>query len=487
MEFMKSSLAQSTTPRFRDFWEARRRCLPLFKESIAPKARAELWQEYVELSTEARRLKEILDEQSAFAYEQIELAIQALTSDLEQYQPILAQSLDIEIPAECSILQEKKETYNSLQKELNLLNTLASRVNSLRKEVIKTEMRVRNKNKLFDKLSSCGDLVFPRRKELIKQISDQFIGDVQSFVTKYFETETDQLPPLHMLREEIKALQSVAKILTLNTHSFTETRLKLSECWDKIKNLDKERKKEISQKKHQQRQAVEQVLEKIKAFETFCLTQPTRDEAGKQFEEILGFMRTVELNHYEQKSLKDELFKARRPVWDRERLEQEAQENREKEIENKKKQKVQDLRNGITELLQKADDMDLKAFTEEKDALVKQFEEISISKAEKLVFERLFKQLKDAVHEKKSKTLLDLPQSDLDQLEELKKMLTERKERRQEIKAQLETYRKTLGGSGFDFEKAMSVREMIETEKMSLEKINSAIDELEEKIAQIEG
>ena len=112
-----------------------------------------------------------------------------------------------------------------------LLNTLASRVNAMRKEVVKTEMRIRIKNKLLDCLSLCGDQIFPKRKDLIKEISQTFMSDIDHFIASHFEDEEFQRVPLYALREEIKQLQSIAKVLTLNTHAFTETRLKLSGCW----------------------------------------------------------------------------------------------------------------------------------------------------------------------------------------------------------------------------------------------------------------
>src|SRR5687768_8443685 len=73
LEIMKDALSHCPSPRFRDFWEARKICLPFFKEKISSNLRAEFWKEYTDLSVEARRIKEFLDEQSAFACEQIEL------------------------------------------------------------------------------------------------------------------------------------------------------------------------------------------------------------------------------------------------------------------------------------------------------------------------------------------------------------------------------------------------------------------------------
>ena len=65
--------------------------------------------------------------------------------------------------------------------------------------------------------------------------------------------------------------------------------------------------------------------------------------------------------------------------------------------------------------------------------------------------------------------------------------MKERKEQRQEIKTNLEDYRKAVGGSGFDFEKAMLYRELMEEEKNRLDKVNHIIGEIEEKIEEIEG
>jgi len=487
LDFMKEALSQSGTPRFRDFWEGRRLCLPLFKETLNPKSRATLWGEYVELSGEARRLKEILDEQSAFAIEQIELAIQALERDLEQYDSLLAEVHEIHFPEQCFSLKEKKNSYNQLQRELYLLNALASRINALRKEVLRTEMRIRTKNKLFEKLSNCGDRIFPRRKELIKQISHEFLGDIDHFINSHFQKEELQGPPLYALREEIKALQSLAKVLTLNTHAFTETRLKLSECWDKLKEKEKDRKKEFAAKKQVFKQNFDAALEKIKAYEEQCKAGLSADEANRLSNEILEFMRSVELGRDEVRSLKDELYKARRHVFDRERLLEEERVKKERAQDLLRREQINQLKQKLQDLLQKIDQEEAEQILATRDDLWKEYESILIAKAEKQIIERIFKQIKDQLSEKKEKSLIALSEADLQSLEELKTLLDERKERRQEIKNQLESYRKALGGSGFDFEKAMMYRELIETEKASLDKICASIEEIESKIDEIEG
>jgi hypothetical protein len=470
IDFMRAALSHTGTPRFKDFWEGRRLCLPLFKENIAPKVRSQLWGFYIELSSEAKRLKEILDEQSAFAIEQIELAIQGLEGDLQRYDLILSQSQEAPILPKCVTLQDKEEFYNQIQRELSLLNTLAVRVNSMRKEVVKTEMRIRIKNKLLERLSLCGDQIFPKRKELIKKISQEF-KDLH----------------LYSLREEIKQLQSVAKILTLNTHAFTETRIKLSSCWDKIKNREKERKKETQQKKQEFRQNFDLIMEKIKLFAESCMAGMSIEECNRQASEILEFMQTVELGRDEVRILKAEIQKAKQGPFERAQSEELERQKKHQEVEVKRRETINALKEELTTLINQAIGLDVEMLISKRDELHQQFEEIPLAKSEKQIVDRLFKQMKDIIDDKKEKTLLLLSEDDQKALDQLKGILEERKLRRLEIKNQLENYRKLLGGSGFDFEKAMMYREMIEAEKVTLEKINSSVEEIEEKIAEIEG
>jgi hypothetical protein len=357
----------------------------------------------------------------------------------------------------------------------------------MRKEVVKTEMRIRIKNKLLERLSSCGDQVFPKRKELIKKISSEFMSDVDQFISSHFQDEDFQKVPLFALREEIKELQSLAKVLTLNTHVFTETRLKLSVCWDKLKNQEKEWKKETQQKRQVFKQNFDLVMEKIKPFAEQCAAGIGVEECNKQAAEILDFMRTVELGREEVRALKEEIQRARQAPFERAKEEERERQRKEKEQETLRRNRINALKEELGNLLSAAETTPLESLVETRDSLLKQLEEMNLLKVEKQIVDRLFKQLKDAIDEKKEKALLLLSDDDLKALDQLKSALEERKARRIEVKNQLEQYRKMLGGSGFDFEKAMLYREMIETEKTSLEKINTLISEIEDKIEHIEG
>ncbi len=491
VEFMRARLSSFASPRFREFWEIRKLCLPLFKESLSIKSRADLWQQYVDLSVEARRLKEILDEQSAFAYEQIDLAVQSLAQDLSDYQTASSQMSDIPFIVQSISLKEKADSYNQIQKELHFLNAFAAKVNALRKEVIKTDMRIRNKNKLFEKLSLCGDSIFPKRKEFIKKISEDFMSDVTQFVSKHFSRGKESLEsatlPLHSLREEIKILQSIAKVLTLNTHSFTDTRVKLSNCWDLVREQEKEKKKEFNEKKAICQQNFDQAMLKVKEFSDFCLTDIDFSSMEKAYQELMQSLKTVELGRIEFRTVKEQMDLARKPHEDKRKAELEELHDKEKKQEDLRFLKVQEFRAELQALLDAASSLTFEDLVAKRSLLDDSYKALPASKAEKALFDKMFKQLKDKLLEAKGRSLLSLSDDEQEQYEGLKLLLKEKKERRQEMKAQLEVYRKSLGGSSFDFEKAMACRDLMDAEKASLEKINADIEEIEGKISELEG
>jgi len=459
IEFMENSLSQNGNPNFRNFWDARTICLNLFKENITPVLRAHLWNKYSELSKEARRLKEILDEQTAFAVEQIEIAVHALETDVDNYRDQLDKmSFEFEIPSET--LKNKQSEYTAIQKELNLLNTQASRVNALRKELIKTEMRIKQKNKFFQRLSSIGDKIFPRRKELIKEISQLFSNDVENFIQKNFQNK-DLGDSLFFLREEIKALQSMAKLLTLNTQSFTQTRMHLSECWDKIKVEEKERKKVRAQQKAIFKQNFDEAFGKIQEVSTSINESMSMKDANQKIDEILQFMKSVDLGRDEIRILKDEIAKVKKPILEKMRQEEAEKHAIESEKENQRKQKVIELKQEIEDFSQKLPELSLEEIHTVREDLNQKISKSGLNKFEKQEIERLLKKLKnaisDAISEQKEKALLNLSDDERETIQQLKDVLNQRKERRQEIKAQIELLKKASSSSGLDIEQAMNI------------------------------
>ncbi|MES2198841.1 MAG: hypothetical protein V4489_01555 [Chlamydiota bacterium] len=487
IEFMRCRLTGFVSPKFREFWEVRKLCLPFFKDGLSPKTRADLWQQYVDLAVEARRVKEILDERSSFAYEQIDLALQSLVQDLDSVESSLSQIISMEIPSEVRSLAGKKDNYIITQKKLHLFNTLATKVNALRKEVIKTDMRVRSKNKLFEKLSACGDRIFPVRKDLIKMISDDFLEDVNGFFSQYFASGQAPQGSLYALREEVKGLQSIAKVLTLNTYSFTETRLKLSSCWDVLKEWEKEKKKEMSEKRAEYQQNFESNSLKVQEFELFCQQEVSLNEIEAKYVEFVKALREVEMDRVEARMLRERMDLAKKPHEDKKRQHLSDAQEKEKQVEVSRLQKVQELRLSLQSLIENADTLSIDDLSAQKVILEEMHKAIVLSKAEKVLLERLFKQFKDRMLDAKGRSLLALSHDEREQYAGLEQLLEEKKQRRQEVKSQVESYRKILGGSSLDFERAMSYRELMELEKDSLEKINKAISEIESKMEEING
>lgn len=486
IDFMEKALAQTGSPHFKSFWQARGLCLQLFKENIAPAKRSSLWMKYTELSKEARRLKDLLDEQSAFAVEQIEIAIQALETEVSQLDQIKESEAVGELQMDSQVLKRQMSFYSKVQFELDFLNKQASRINALRKELIKTEMRVRKKNKFFQRLSLLGDKVFPRRKELITEISNHFIEDVDKFIAQYFNTEASH-DSLFFLREEIKALQGTAKLLTLNTHAFTHTRMRLSECWDKIKVLEKERKKVRAQQKTVFKENMDAALQKIEECKTAIQGgQISPADGNKKLDEVLTFMRSIELGREELQHLREQIAIARQPLLEMLKTEEQKRHDQEQERQRQKRQKVVDLKHEIDQLIRSVDIHDAVKLVAERDAILEKIQSSALVKTEKLELERLLKPLRDIIADKKAMSLTTLSADDRQALQQLKDALQERRTLRQEIKDQVESLRRSSGSSGLDFEKAMEYNAQLLVQKERLEKINHGIVEIEKKISELE-
>lgn len=484
ISFMEEAISQSKTPHFKSFWQVRDLCLELFKENISPPLRVSLWAKYSELSKEARRLKDLLDEQSAFAVEQIEIAINALENDLEK-KPESQESQSL-AALECKTLEAHSDSYSQIQNELNFLNVQAVRVNALRKELIKTEMRIRKKNKFFQRLSAIGDKIFPRRKELIQGISKQFMEDVEMFINIHFSHEKPRAP-YFFLRDEIKALQGAAKSLTLNSGAFARTRIRLSECWDKIKVLDKERKQELANRKATFKQNVDTVLKNIEEVkQAISSDQLSTADGNQRLDNISASMRDLELGRDEVKFLRDQIAEARKPLLEKMRqIEEERQEHVRERIRQKQKL-IADLQHEIDALLKAAPAYSLEQLSSDQSALLGKIQESALIKTEKQELERQLKPLNDLIADKKEQALMALSADDRQSLEQLREVLRQRRERRQEIKEKLEDLRRACGASGLDFERAMEYQSQIGDEKDRLEKINHGLIEIEEKIVQLE-
>lgn len=486
LAYMTSSISQEGPPRFREFWDARKCTLECFKENINSVIRKKLWDEYDELTKKARVLKQLLEEQSAFAIEHLEEAIKALEADANNFEALLARVGDVEFPDQCPTVKEKAATYNQIQRELNLLNIFASRMHGLRKEVVKTDMRMRFKTKFFKKMSQVSDLIFPKRKQLIDQISQQFLSDVETFIADHFKGEEVVGAPYFALREEIKALQGMAKVLTLSSSAFNRTRLKLSECWDKIKVLEKEHKKEIYAKKQASQENRQTIEKKIEELRVVSLEMPL-PELDKALDELSKEMRQIELHRADVIYLRDQLTALRNPHLAAEKERIKSSEAAAAELLRQKREKLADVKDKMALLVKEGSEEEISTLEQKVAAFKEEVKCLGCSRTDLQQFDRLFRQMNDVVSDVKERNLLNLSDDDRSALESLRNLVEQKKKRRKEVKEQIEIYRRGLTSTGFDFEKAFQLQELMDQEKEMLEKLNSGIEELELKIADLEG
>ncbi len=469
LDFMKSVLSKPEGVTLKDFWDVKKLCGPLFKEQMNPIKRNHLWAEYAELGDEARCLKEIKDEQAAFSVEQVELAIEALEADLDHYDRLVEQIAPVAFPQGLETLEVKEGDYHSVQRELSLLKTLISRLDSLRKEILAIDMRISHKNKILKRLSKLGDQVFPKRKELVKAISDAFVADVEAFVKKRFPEEGDKYDvPYYVIRNEIKTFQGFAKVLTLNTQAFTKSRKTLSEGWDKIKEKETERRAEMGDRFEEQKKNFDELLPKVEAFELFCANpdNQVRSKVLGESNALQEAMKGAALSRDHMKLLKDRIQKARSGV-----LDQVQAKVDEKKAEALKE--VDDLKEKLTQLIENESETALEDLENREEELKKSYESLNLSAVEIHKFERDFADLRSFIFNKKEGVLREAALEDL---------YEERASHVEVIKTQVEEYRKEMGGSNLDFEKAMTYRELYDSAKIHLDKEMEALKNLEEKL-----
>ncbi|ADI38730.1 putative uncharacterized protein [Waddlia chondrophila 2032/99] len=484
IELMEFSISQKGQPDFKTFWNARENCLALFKEEIPPAVRSGYWQKYRELTQQARLLKEHFEEESSFALEQIEKAIEAIENEMNDLENHVEQAELSDFPELFPPIKASRSMYLKLQKELNFLNAYASRINALRKEVAGTKMRMRKKNRFFERLSELGNRVFPKRKEFIETLSDQFASDIDLYIKQRFgQLSADRSP--HVYREEIKALQTAAKMLSLNGKSFSETRKKLSECWDKIKELDKQRKKDYDAKKEIFEKNADEIRQKITAYkETSSSEHLSIGEAREKLDEIQKEMKGIELGREEVKQLREEIAEAKKPLLDL---------LKEEEVKRKKAQleKEEQRQAAVNQVEEKISDLNSNYSKMEADALVRAIEDLKseigslqIPDIEKEGMLRSFVHVEDAAIEKKDREE-KLPEDPLELKNALQKRLQFKQERRSLIKDKFEEYRKASGSSGLDFEQSLHYNQQLTIEKERLEKISSEIKSVEERLSQL--
>ncbi len=210
-------------------------------------------------------------------------------------------------------------------------------------------------------------------------------------------------------------------------------------------------------------------------------------DLDREIDQVLQDMRSVSLHRDDVRTLRNDLSALRAPHLAAQEQRAKELEEAEKELLRIKKEKTARIKESIASLQKEGAELDLDAFSARYEEIVQEIEGLGAGKIERQQLDRLLRPLKDMFADKKEHSLINLSEDDRKTLENLRLVLQQKKERRQEIKETLEGYRKLLGGSSLDFEKAMHLRELIDQEKERLDKANAGIQEIEEKIASLEG
>lgn len=474
IEFLKASLTEGQRPRFKDFWDGRRVLMSIWREGgkELPPEQATLLQE---MSQEARKLKAVVDEQATAALAELEASVHALEVDVQHMPEAIRALAAIEVmPAS---LMHRADSYQTTQKEAQILNQLAHRMTQLRKEVLSRELRVRHKNQLLTRLSTAGDRVYPRRKELVGQLSQWFVEDVTKYLKEAFPQ--DQIVGmLNQHREEIKQLQQVAKLLSLNAVAFNSTRQQLADGWNKVKSADQERKRARQEKQSSLAAATETVNQAIAALEAKAAQVLQGAASATELDALkdaaLKALRTTPVGRDQVKVLKDRIFAAMRPITDKEDAVREEKKRAARGQEDAYRSRVAQMDQAIESEIARLAASDRNVIREAIQHLQTQLTEQSFLLEDMERFQRGIRTLALQAFEKDFE--------DAQEVTALEALASDVKKARQELRNSVDRMRKSRGGSALGVTKALEIESGLLLEKGRLDQINSLLYEIESKL-----
>ncbi|WP_213318078.1 hypothetical protein [Chlamydiifrater volucris] len=492
IEVMKKLLSNTSSTDWRVFWDVRKICLPLFHDLSDPTLRASLWKEYVELTKEARHLKECQDEESSFVISQIDLAITSLEGDIKSFceggSQFSVDRRDLEIFSETKSLAGHSSFYEEKYIQATWLGSFASRIAGLRRELSEVPIRVKAKSEFFRRLFAMGNTIFPIRKSITTEVSNLFSEDVSAFVHLHFKKGTSKdsfKKSLFSLRKEIKSLQSAAKLLAVNSEIFSSTRLQLSECWNCLKGLEKEIRQEQGELKQASVKYVKELEEELAKVIADIEAGASAIQSGRELDRISRKMRSVSLVYSDVQSLKAKIREVYERIQEQKNIEVKANEEARERILLEQREVLQRFVDGV------------KSFREIAHSGKESFSEIEerlnilrsmllgmdfLSQSESLSYEKDLSDCEEILQILQEEQLLQRVGSD-DSFDDLSMVVDLKENRRRQLKQSLEGWKKMVGGSGLSFEQAMHYGSLIQEGKEKLMKLESEISLLKQRMA----
>lgn len=480
LEKMQESLEQKQEPNLSQFWQAKKECVLLFKEKISPQKRNQFWQKYIKLSDEGRIVRDFLDEEALFAIEQIELAI----VDVEKQFQLIEESkctIQLEFPRSPQAFIRIYDSCCNLQNLIQQAQLLAIRLQELRKEISIMSMRMKIKGRFFDRLSLICDKLFPKRNEMIAQLSELFFQTVQDFVRKNFSENHQQLKRnCYFLQNEIREIQAVAKLFSLSTKVFAETRKELSRCWDQLKEIEKEKKEDFSQMKEQSdsnSQKIEKMIQELSEEKDL-----SEKEVMSRLKEIQKEMQGSMLLRKQIAILEKKCELIAKPF-------EEAKEKAKEELREKRKQALLLEEQNVKAFLDKlvllqqsipSESLDITRSTIHN--LEASLTQLECADARKKMLKQRLKEVMTAFAQVEEKALLFQATGSQEDQKRLSLILESKIAQREKLKAFLEECRKERGKSCLDFQKAIELSEKIEKGKAELQALEQSILDFDNKI-----
>lgn len=304
LEYMQVQLSHGELHPLSRFWKMRKFCLDHFKETIPVSKRLRLWEKYRLVIDEIMKLKQMMDEKSAFEKEQIEDALLSIEHDVENIEALIENEHEISVPkAVC--LEKNISFYKSSQKALNVYSSYAKRLNGLKKEILSLDISFKKKQEILDQIHKISDKVFPKKRELLTDVSHKYVEDMHSFCKANFSTNQFKTP-VFSLKDQIKQLQNFAKILSLNVDAFSKTRELLSNCWDKLKEFEVMQKKIKDEKKQISDQNFQNLKKKLEDL-TAKKASLEKETFSGEVKLLRNLIEKEDLLKFHKKQLEDEI------------------------------------------------------------------------------------------------------------------------------------------------------------------------------------
>lgn len=440
---------QIPNPNLKEFFEVKNVCIDLFKEKIEPRLRKTLWDEFIEISHQMNMLKKALNEKAEYSLSQIEQALILLQKDIAEMDTNTANVPAIIFPRSFRVSNEKAREYVNLQKKATLLGSYTSKLSSLRKELIETSLRMKDKKNVLKMISSMGDLVYPSKKECVEKLSNMFLEDVNTFFAKWFQN-TDELPsiPVIKLKDEIKSFQSLSKSFSLNTKAFKQTREILSKAWDTTRKWDEKRKQVLKESEPEFQENFIKAESQLSAHEKMMdsLENGDKQQIITKSDEMLSFLKNTKLRPDQFRDLREKTFKLRDIHLDK-------ADEKSKKAKEEKVNRVNLIKEEAKELLTAVEEKKI-ASPLEKLSDLRSKDHSFLSKADELYLENQYLTIE-------VKALLNDEYDQTEKLEEIERLLKNR----------IKQYKKAVTTTGLGFEMALLYRELIDSSSEILQLI----------------